>query len=136
MPQNDFWAEIRKYDHLTKSPLVWEFNIAPLLYSLSAAKGYCYGMSSASVVYWDTPSVKPVAVDTFVMTPSQAEEHIRELQVRNLIVATNIVGRRPLDPQFKAHPMLITVFASGCQKIQPDQRFLLDGLQILADTVW
>jgi hypothetical protein len=85
MTLTDFLAELVVYKfHLT--PDVWRYIAGPVLYATYGLAGHCYGMAQASIIYWDTPSVKPVPIDTFAMEPWQVALDIHDQHVRQLLL--------------------------------------------------
>lgn len=81
-----FTSEMYQYSSLLGG-LMPTFNnmVVPGLYGLMQIGGNCYGMSAASLIYWDTPSSKPVAKDTYQMLLSEVEFDIQKIHVRQLI---------------------------------------------------
>lgn len=71
--------------------------IIPYLYYFLGSGGHCYGMSTASIIYWDTPLEKPVPIETYQMDlESQIEvaQDIEIMQARQIIkdTPTKIIG--------------------------------------------
>ena len=86
---SDFLAELEAY-YLHLSPDIWRYIVGPYLYALSASGGHCYGMAQASIIYWDTPSAKPVAKDTYAMSQSEVALDLHDQNVRQLLYAVPI----------------------------------------------
>lgn len=83
---NEFKSEIFPYaDLIPPFSLQFKIGVAPWLYYASANEGACYGMSSASMSYWDTASLKPVNKDTYQMTLSDAKENILSHHTRQYL---------------------------------------------------
>lgn len=93
------WPDFRQQliDTVTGQQSVYEHILGPFWYGLSASSGHCYGMSQASIVYWDTPSKKPVAMDTYDMSLAQAADDIRDHHLQQLFLVFSVANREHFD---------------------------------------
>lgn len=90
----DFFDGLSVYSNILDTlplRLIYRKIIIPSIYALKKDAGHCYGMSTASIIYKDTPSVKPVSLNTFEMDweiPEVAQDieamHFRQI-LKNFI---------------------------------------------------
>ena len=71
----------------TPAPIfsIWYNIVGSTIYYKYAKSGHCGGMSQSSVIYWDTPSEKPVDIPTYDMLKLDVIDDIQDQQVRQLI---------------------------------------------------
>jgi len=74
--------------------------IVPNLYFFMGSGGNCYGMSATSILYWETPSIKPIQKDTFDFTKSEVEYDIQKFHVRQLLRDAPILLTGEYFPSF------------------------------------
>jgi len=94
---SDFLEELITYTFY-QTPDIYRYIFGPLLYAIAADGGHCYGMAQASIVYWDTPSVKPVAVDSYQMDQSVADVDIRDHHVRQALINFATITKSKVIP--------------------------------------
>ncbi len=98
MTWGDFLDDLTDLSHYVPVHIgtkTWRYVVGPHLYAFVARGGHCYGMSQASVVWWDTPSARPGGSSTIVynLSKTQATPGIREHHARQVI---NVVPIAPL----------------------------------------
>lgn len=88
MTDSDFFRVIYKYLIEGISPSLMNLirtSIGAYIYKDYAESGHCGGMSQTSIIYWDTPSEKPINKPTYEMSKTDAIDDIQDQHVRQLI---------------------------------------------------
>jgi len=90
MEDSDFYKEVSSSLWMKILPLklpfeFWRANLSPDLYKKYAKEGHCYGMSQASIIFWESPLQRPQLKNTYELDKEETESQIRDHHTRQIV---------------------------------------------------